>query len=555
MFTNIEIKQEVIEENKPKRKRTSISLATKLQVIKRIEAGETQTSIGNSLNIPTSTIRTILKNTSRIKSSVTTTSKLSATKVTHSRNPLLEEMEKRLCIWMEYQNQRNIPVNRSAIMERARSIFGNIQEEWGDTNDKFIASKGWYDRFKNRSNVRTIRVTKEAAEKRNKSVQDFPKTLQTIIEAGSYPPDLVFHVGESDLFWKRIPSRNLPSEKDRFTIFLGGNAKGDFKLKPLLVYHSEAPSSIKGIFKSSLPVIWESNEQVWLTTDIFRKWFISHFCPSVKRYCETRGFEPKALLLFDNAPHHPDNLEELQTCLSVKVVFLPPKTNVLLQPMKQRMISKFKAYYLRHTLRQLKEKTNESDNQDISQFWKDYNIMNAIDNIKLAWDEVTENAVNGVWKKLWPEICKNYIAERSIIDSIVDLANDIGLLDVREEEVKEWLQQDGESLSNEDLRDLSEQDVQIKLETLFSTEETKRELETDFLSVSVTTITKIMNQLLEYDPDYNRSSRAKRGVMEAITCYRELLRERKRKLERSVEVCTHKVTKHTEESEPGPSSK
>ncbi|KAL1243195.1 Tigger transposable element-derived protein [Trichinella spiralis] len=43
-----------------------------------------------------------------------------------------------------------------------------------------------------------------------------------------------------------------------------------------------------------------------------------YFCQSVKRYCEEKSMEPKALLLLDNAPGHPENLELLQTCIPVE---------------------------------------------------------------------------------------------------------------------------------------------------------------------------------------------------------------------------------------------
>jgi hypothetical protein len=75
---------------------------------------------------------------------------------------------------------------------------------------------------------------------------------------------------------------------------LGGNTLGDFKLKPMLIYHSMTPQAIKGYSKGHLHVIWKSNKKAWLTRDIFQQWFIYSFCPAVQRYCEENDLEPRA---------------------------------------------------------------------------------------------------------------------------------------------------------------------------------------------------------------------------------------------------------------------
>ncbi|GFQ83473.1 hypothetical protein TNCT_30491 [Trichonephila clavata] len=49
--------------------------------------------------------------------------------------------------------------------------------------------------------------------------------------------------------------------KGRSTLLLGGNVSRDFILKPLLVYHSKNSRVMKRIYKSTLPVIWESNKK------------------------------------------------------------------------------------------------------------------------------------------------------------------------------------------------------------------------------------------------------------------------------------------------------
>lgn len=73
----------------PKVSRKSISLDVKMQVLRRVEAGECQVDVGNSLNLVTSTIKAILKNKEKIKASSKTTTPLTATKLTRSRSILL----------------------------------------------------------------------------------------------------------------------------------------------------------------------------------------------------------------------------------------------------------------------------------------------------------------------------------------------------------------------------------------------------------------------------------------------------------------------------------
>jgi hypothetical protein len=72
--------------------------------------------------------------------------------------------------------------------------------------------------------------------------------------------------------------------KYRLTLLLGDNAAGNFKLKSLLVYHSENPRAFKGQVKNLLPVIWRSNSKACVTGTIFQDWFCSEFIPAVKAY-------------------------------------------------------------------------------------------------------------------------------------------------------------------------------------------------------------------------------------------------------------------------------
>lgn len=49
--------------------------------------------------------------------------------------------------------------------------------------------------------------------------------------------------------------------KDCLTIVLRGNAAGDLKLKPMVIYHSENPRALKDLIIEYLPVIYKSNKK------------------------------------------------------------------------------------------------------------------------------------------------------------------------------------------------------------------------------------------------------------------------------------------------------
>ena len=60
----------------------SISMDVKIQMTRRVEAGEHQVHIDRSLALSTSTIKTILKNPDKIRASVQSTTLLTTTKTT-----------------------------------------------------------------------------------------------------------------------------------------------------------------------------------------------------------------------------------------------------------------------------------------------------------------------------------------------------------------------------------------------------------------------------------------------------------------------------------------
>ena len=89
---------------------------------------------------------------------------------------------------------------------------------------------------------------------------------------------------------------------------------------------------------------------------IFSKWYTKYFCPEVAQFYAANGLPLKVILVLDNAPGHPANLQEIHhDYLEVQAVYLPPNMTSLLQPMDQGVTATFKAYYLCTTFKGIVE--------------------------------------------------------------------------------------------------------------------------------------------------------------------------------------------------------
>ena len=78
----------------------------------------------------------------------------------------------------------------------------------------------------------------------------------------------------------------------------------------------------------------------------------------------------------------------------------------LLQPIDQGVIASFKAYYLRTIATALQ--ATKSKDLTLKDFWKSYNILDALKNITQSWEEVKVTNMNGVWRKLCHQFANDF---------------------------------------------------------------------------------------------------------------------------------------------------
>jgi hypothetical protein len=141
----------------------------------------------------------------------------------------------------------------------------------------------------------------------------FPDMLKEITNEGGYTAQQLFNADEPGLFWKKMPERTYISTeektmpgfnaaKDRLTLSPGGNASGNYRLKSLLVYHSENPRAFEVISVRQLFPFFRSNRKAWRTIPVFEDWFIDCFIPEVEKYSRENGIPFRILLVLDNGP-------------------------------------------------------------------------------------------------------------------------------------------------------------------------------------------------------------------------------------------------------------
>ena len=67
---------------------------------------------------------------------------------------------------------------------KALSLFEHLKQQDGDGAEieTFVASRGWFERFKKRSNLHNIRVTAESASADKEAAAAYPAVLKKIIE-------------------------------------------------------------------------------------------------------------------------------------------------------------------------------------------------------------------------------------------------------------------------------------------------------------------------------------------------------------------------------------
>ncbi|XP_054734703.1 jerky protein homolog-like [Anastrepha obliqua] len=199
---------------------------------------------------------------------------------------------------------------------------------------------------------------------------------------------------------------------------------------------------------NALPMAYYAQKNAWMDQTIFRDWFMNSFVPNVRNYLMSEGLSQKAVLVLDNAPSHP--VEDLKIDDgNIFCYFLPPNSTAVLQPMDQSVIETLKRRYRKKFIQDLVSQ----ENIDLADYWKNYNIKNAIDNVADSWSELSSTTLEKCWNKLWrnTESPSNNSDDVSQADVVTSTSSALPL--ENSETINEWLNCDENDCGYELLTD------------------------------------------------------------------------------------------------------
>jgi hypothetical protein len=155
---------------KVKKDRKSLSVAQKLDIIKKLDRGERSKDICAAFNLSSSTVRSIYLQKDKLQDvAQSSVSGAHLHRIKKSRDAILEQLEKLLLHWIDSHDRKHSTLPFNVIQEKALSLFSDLKRKAEDegnpisADSDFEASHGWFERFKKRANLQSIKVSGEKA--------------------------------------------------------------------------------------------------------------------------------------------------------------------------------------------------------------------------------------------------------------------------------------------------------------------------------------------------------------------------------------------------------
>lgn len=359
------------------KKRRSLSVEEKVRMIELLEAGASNADVCRYLGISQSTLSTIWKSREHLKT-VFYSDFAHKKKLKSSQH---KDIEQALLQWFKVQRSQNFPISGPILQEKADDFARLLNKP------NFKCSASWITRFRKRHNIVFKKMSEDTA---RGSMDVFENWLEAVWPAlrRDFADCDVYNADETGLFYNLTPDKTMyyrgetcragEMSKDRLTVLVAANMSGTDKRNLLVVGKAKTPRSLYNSEQSS--ILYRSNKRSWMSSEIFTHWLNEwdH---------ELMGENRRILLTVDNCPSH----SPVVNLKNIKLVFLPPNTSGVLQPMEQGIIRSLKVNYRRRMILKIVNREEQDKELNIS-------IPDAIRMLQDSWTDVTKLTIKNCFR-------------------------------------------------------------------------------------------------------------------------------------------------------------
>lgn len=336
--------------------RHTMTIMDKYKIIELREKGLTVSKIVKETGIPRNTVYGILRKKEVINKEVMKTKQIVNNTLLNKRKRVKKvthpELEDALHLWFTNKRENNIPIS-DLMMRQQAMIFHRSFCTQSDCS--FVASTGWFQKFKIRRGLRILQITGEKLSANEPPVLPYKQNdlIPTLVNK-HYSLNRIFNADETGLYFKLLGNNTLVGSteksapgrkvlKDRITFMPCTNADGSFKLKLQVIGKSQNPRCFK-TDGYPLDVSYTATPKSWQTNFSFWSWVHHCFAPEVSMFCIDNDLPLDVLLIIDNCSAHRTETFDIKVGdIQIKIEFLPPNVTSLCQPMDMGLISTTKS--------------------------------------------------------------------------------------------------------------------------------------------------------------------------------------------------------------------
>ena len=372
----------------------AISTRKKLEILQKLDNKVPVSTIASDYNIHPSTVRRIRLNAKTIAPDADRGQRMTTRK--RLRRSTYKELESRLYTWFVERRKLGDPISDSILRQKAVQLIKELAAQ-----STFRATLGWLRKFKRRYDIRLVNRFREKGNADAAAAEKFTSDFARRIEDGGIEHSNIYNMDVSGLMWKALPSSMLEKDvndekgkEDLVTVGFCANMTGTHKLLPLFIHKFKYPKAMKKM-KTSLPVVYKAQKNAWMDQFVFTEWYQTNFKPAVRGYQGCSGTSGKVILLLDNCIAHKLRTVKFQEDQQFELVFLPPNTSSIIQPMDQGVILKTKRAFHCRMLRRVLTYFGS-----VEEFYEKYNFKDCIDLLDEAWREVSASNIWNSWNNI-----------------------------------------------------------------------------------------------------------------------------------------------------------